>query len=158
VRAGGDPLEIAATVRLPDRDRAAVRGVALLAVSQQRATTALLGTVGAWFLLIVVLQLRNAGQDPDERLSALTATAAATVLTVLAGGLLAAAGISRAAVVVAAVAVAAAALARAAVTVPGEATVPAIPTMDCSSCAICSSTRTSSTRSRTCRGPGRSRP
>jgi hypothetical protein len=89
---------------------------ALLLASRQHATTALLGALGVWFLLIVVLQLRNAGQDPDERLNALTATAAATVLTVLAGGLLAAAGESRTAVVVTAVAVAAAALARAAVT------------------------------------------
>lgn len=89
----------------------------LLLTAQHRAVTALLATCGVWFLLIVVLQLRNAGQDPDERLAALTATAAATVLTVLAGALPAAAGESRTAVVVAAVAVAAAVLVRAALPV-----------------------------------------
>lgn len=91
--------------------------VVLLLASQERATSALVGTLGVWFVLIIVLQLRNR-QSPDERLSALTATAAAATLAVLAGGLLAAAGVWRTAVVVAAVAVAVAALSRALLTVP----------------------------------------
>jgi hypothetical protein len=91
--------------------------VVLLAVSPQRAPGALLGTLGVWFLLVIVVQLRGPAQNPDKRLTALTVTATATVLAVLAGGFLAAAEVSRTAVVVTGVAVAVAAAARALVTV-----------------------------------------
>jgi hypothetical protein len=88
---------------------------ALLLASEERAGEALAGTLGAWFLLVLLLQLRHRG-SADERLDSLTATAAATLLTVVAAGHLAAVAVSEAAVVATGLGVTAAVLARA---VPG---------------------------------------
>ncbi|MFX4291619.1 hypothetical protein [Streptomyces bohaiensis] len=81
------------------------------------AAAALAGTLGVWFLLVIVVQLRHHGEG-DERLASLTAAAASALLAVVAGGLLAAVTVNRTAVVAVAVAVAVAALSRAALTVP----------------------------------------
>jgi hypothetical protein len=62
--------------------------VAVLAVSGDHGPVALLGTLGVWLLLVLVLQLRHHG-SADERLSSLTATSASTLLTVVAAGYLA---------------------------------------------------------------------
>ncbi|UED84822.1 hypothetical protein [Streptomyces profundus] len=86
--------------------------VTLLTVDGDDAPAALLGVLGVWFLLVVVLQLRHRG-SADERLDSLTATSAATLLTVVATALLAATEVSGEAVAVAAGAVAAATLLRA---------------------------------------------
>ncbi len=83
--------------------------VALLFAPARQAPTAVLGTLGVWIPLILVRQMRHGGGS-DERLSALTATAASTVLTVLAAGYLAEGGHP---VAVGAVAVAAATVVRA---------------------------------------------
>jgi hypothetical protein len=85
---------------------------ALVLAPAGRAPEAVLGVAGAWFLLVLVLQLRHRG-SPDERLDSLTATAAASLLTVLAAGHLAAVDVSEAAVAVTAAGVAAATLFRA---------------------------------------------
>ncbi|BBA99176.1 putative integral membrane protein [Actinacidiphila reveromycinica] len=61
--------------------------IAVLAVSGGHGPVALLGTLGVWLLLVLVLQLRHHG-SADERLSSLTATSASTLLTVVAGGYL----------------------------------------------------------------------
>ncbi|MFJ9200094.1 hypothetical protein [Streptomyces flaveolus] len=74
-----------------------------------RSPAALLGTLGVWVLLSLVLQLRSHA-DPDERMYGLMATVAATALAVVAGGYLAA---DADAVTVGAVAVAVALVARA---------------------------------------------
>ncbi|MFF6876671.1 hypothetical protein ACFY9S_15305 [Streptomyces sp. NPDC012474] len=74
-----------------------------------RSPAAILGTIGVWVLLALVLQLRSHA-DPDERMYGLMATVAASALAIVAGGYLAAAAD---AVTVGAVAVAAAVLARA---------------------------------------------
>lgn len=74
-----------------------------------RSPSAILGTLGVWVLLALVLQLRSHA-DPDERMYGLMATVAASALAIVAGGYLAAAAD---AVTVGAVAVAAAVLARA---------------------------------------------
>ncbi|MFD8224698.1 hypothetical protein ACFV16_11090 [Streptomyces massasporeus] len=74
-----------------------------------RSPSAILGTIGVWVLLALVLQLRSHA-DPDERMYGLMATVAASALAIVAGGYLAAAAD---AVTVGAVAVAAAVLARA---------------------------------------------
>ncbi|MER7189048.1 hypothetical protein [Streptomyces flaveolus] len=74
-----------------------------------RSPAALLGTLGVWVLLSLVLQLRSHA-DPDERMYGLMATVAATALAVVAGGYLAA---DADAVTVGAVAVALALVARA---------------------------------------------
>ncbi|AMW11337.1 hypothetical protein A4E84_18600 [Streptomyces qaidamensis] len=74
-----------------------------------RSPSAILGTLGVWVLLALVLQLRSHA-DPDERMYGLMATVAASALAIVAGGYLAAAAD---AVTVGAVAVAVAALARA---------------------------------------------
>jgi hypothetical protein len=66
---------------------------ALLLAPADRETEALLGVLGAWFLMVVLLQLRHRG-SADERLDSLTATTAATLLTGVAAGHLAAAGLS----------------------------------------------------------------
>ncbi|WP_405727231.1 hypothetical protein [Streptomyces sp. NBC_01537] len=64
---------------------------ALLAMPDgENGPAVLIGTLGVWLLLVLVLQLRHHG-SADERLSSLTATSASTLLTVLAGGFLAAA-------------------------------------------------------------------
>ncbi|MFC8145423.1 hypothetical protein ACFUKV_27315 [Streptomyces paradoxus] len=74
-----------------------------------RSPSAILGALGVWVLLALVLQLRSHA-DPDERMYGLMATVAASALAIVAGGYLAAAAD---AVTVGAVAVAVAVLARA---------------------------------------------
>jgi hypothetical protein len=64
--------------------------VVLLATGGENGPAVLVGTLGVWLLLVLVLQLRHRG-SAEERLSSLTATAASTLVTVLAGGFLAAA-------------------------------------------------------------------
>ncbi|KAF3466172.1 hypothetical protein [Streptomyces sp. Tu 3180] len=86
---------------------ALVADAALLA--SDRSPAALLGTLGVWVLLSLVLQLRSHA-DPDERMYGLMATVAAAALAIVAGGHLAA---DADAVTVGAVAVAAAIVARA---------------------------------------------
>ncbi|MEY9992408.1 hypothetical protein ABIE67_004440 [Streptomyces sp. V4I8] len=81
--------------------------VALLA--SDRAPAAILGTLGVWVLLTLVLQLRSHA-DPDERMYGLMATVASAALSIIAGGYLAA---EADAVSVGAVAVAVAVLVRA---------------------------------------------
>ncbi|MBB5117890.1 hypothetical protein AF335_10250 [Streptomyces eurocidicus] len=81
----------------------------LLATDADQAPTVLIGTLGVWLLLVIVLQLRSHA-GADERLYGLTAAAASTAVTVVAAGHLAAAPD---AVVVGAAGVAVAALARA---------------------------------------------
>ncbi|MFE5830798.1 hypothetical protein ACFQ67_10255 [Streptomyces sp. NPDC056488] len=82
---------------------------ALLVVGRENAAPAILGTLGAWVLLCLVLQLRSHA-DPDERMYGLMATVASAALTVIATGHL---GAAPDAVVVGGVAVAAAVLAKA---------------------------------------------
>ncbi|MFE4860863.1 hypothetical protein [Streptomyces sp. NPDC056670] len=86
-----------------------VADVALLALGREHAPAAILGTLGVWVLLTLVLQLRSHA-DPDERMYGLMATVTSAALAVLAGGHLAA---PPHAVSVGAAAVAVAALARA---------------------------------------------
>ncbi|MEV7275354.1 hypothetical protein [Streptomyces sp. NPDC093111] len=88
--------------------------VALLAAGRENAPAAMLGTLGVWVLLTLVLQLRSHA-DPDERMYGLMATVVSAALAVLATGHL---GAEPDAVVVGGVAVAAAVLARA-VPLPG---------------------------------------
>ncbi|MEW2117400.1 hypothetical protein AB0945_19855 [Streptomyces sp. NPDC005474] len=83
--------------------------VALLAAGRENAPAAILGTLGAWVLLTLVLQLRSHA-DPDTRMSGLMATVASAALAVIAAGYLAA---EPDAVSVGAAAVAVAVLARA---------------------------------------------
>ncbi|MCC3777438.1 hypothetical protein [Streptomyces sp. UNOB3_S3] len=83
--------------------------IGLLATDTAKAPTVLLGTLGVWILLVVVLQLRSHA-SPDERLYGLTAATASTALAVMAGGHLAA---DPDAVVIGGLGVAAAVLARA---------------------------------------------
>ncbi|WP_408990838.1 hypothetical protein [Streptomyces sp. 1268] len=93
-----------------------VADVALLVAGREHGPAALLGTLGVWVLLTVVLQLRShAGSD--ERMYGLTATVVSASLAVLAGGFLAA---DPDAVVVGGAAVAAATLVRA-LPLPGAA-------------------------------------
>lgn len=92
--------------------------VALLAVGRENAPAAILGTLGVWVLLTLVLQLRSHA-DPDERMYGLMATVASAALAVLAAGHL---GAEPDAVVVGGAAVAAAVLARA-VPLPGPVSV-----------------------------------
>ncbi|MEU3171531.1 hypothetical protein [Streptomyces sp. NPDC007000] len=86
---------------------ALVADVALLA--SDRSPTAVLGTLGVWVLLSLVLQLRSHA-DPDERMYGLTATVVAAALAIVASGYLAA---DADAVTVGGIAVAAAVVARA---------------------------------------------
>ncbi|MEV5933978.1 hypothetical protein AB0L56_14865 [Streptomyces sp. NPDC052079] len=86
---------------------ALVADVALLV--SDRSPGAILGTLGVWVLLSLVLQLRSHA-DPDERMYGLMATVAAAALAITAGGYLAA---DADAVTVGAVAVAVAMVARA---------------------------------------------
>ncbi|MFF9487168.1 hypothetical protein [Streptomyces sp. NPDC014676] len=74
-----------------------------------RSPAAILGTLGVWVLLSLVLQLRSHA-DPDERMYGLMATVVAAALAIAAGGYLAA---DASAVTAGAVAVAAGAVARA---------------------------------------------
>ncbi|WP_424889783.1 hypothetical protein [Streptomyces sp. XH2] len=83
--------------------------IGMLATDRTQAPTVVIGTLGVWILLVIVLQLRSHA-SPDERLYGLTAAAASSALAVLAAGHLAA---SSDAVVVGASAVAVTALARA---------------------------------------------
>ncbi|MFG3318753.1 hypothetical protein ACGF3J_11940 [Streptomyces sp. NPDC048171] len=87
---------------------AALAADAAMLVSD-RSPAAILGTLGVWVLLSLVLQLRSHA-DPDERMYGLMATVAAAALAVIAGGFLAA---DADAVTVGAVAVAVAVVARA---------------------------------------------
>jgi hypothetical protein len=83
--------------------------VALLAAGREHAPAAILGTLGVWVLLTLVLQLRSHA-DPDTRMSGLMATVASAALAIVAAGHLAA---DPDAVTVGAAAVAVAILARA---------------------------------------------
>ncbi|MEV4875851.1 hypothetical protein [Streptomyces cyaneofuscatus] len=95
-----------------------VADVALLAAGREHGPAALLGTLGVWVLLTVVLQLRSHATG-EERMSGLMATVVSAALAVLAAGHLAAVPD---AVTVGGVAVAAAVLARA-LPLPGIASV-----------------------------------
>ncbi|MFI1970207.1 hypothetical protein [Streptomyces cinnamoneus] len=86
-----------------------VADAGLLATERTQAPTVLLGTLGVWILLVIVLQLRSHA-SPDERLYGLTAATASAALAVVAAGHLAA---DSDAVVVGALGVAVAVLARA---------------------------------------------
>ncbi|MEU3896457.1 hypothetical protein [Streptomyces sp. NPDC045251] len=87
---------------------AALAADAAMLVSD-RSPAAIIGTLGVWVLLSLVLQLRSHA-DPDERMYGLMATIVAAALAVVAGGYLAA---DADAVTVGAIAVAVAAVARA---------------------------------------------
>ncbi|MGW2224793.1 hypothetical protein [Streptomyces formicae] len=86
-----------------------VADVALLGVGKEHAPAAILGTLGVWVLLVVVLQLRSHA-GADERMYGLMATLASAALAIIATGHLAA---EADAVTVGCVAVAVAVLARA---------------------------------------------
>ncbi|WTL19523.1 hypothetical protein OG329_22550 [Streptomyces sp. NBC_01506] len=88
---------------------ALVADVAVLAVGDEHALAAILGTLGVWVLLTVVVQLRSYA-GADERMQGLMATVAAASLAIIATGNLAAVPD---AVTVGALAVAAATVARA---------------------------------------------
>ncbi|MFC9846057.1 hypothetical protein ACFWFF_21620 [Streptomyces sp. NPDC060223] len=83
--------------------------VALLAAGRENAPAAILGTLGVWVLLTLVLQLRSHA-DADTRMSGLMATVVSAALAIIAAGYLAA---EPDAVSVGAVAVAVAVIARA---------------------------------------------
>ncbi|MBA9046680.1 MULTISPECIES: hypothetical protein [Streptomyces] len=83
--------------------------VAVLAAGRGNAPAAILGTLGVWVLLSLVLQLRSHA-SPDERMYGLMATVASAALAILATGYL---GADPHAVSVGAAAVAVASLARA---------------------------------------------
>ncbi|MFD5192273.1 hypothetical protein ACFWMU_29785 [Streptomyces sp. NPDC058357] len=95
-----------------------VADIALLAAGRENGPAAILGTLGVWVLLTVVLQLRSHA-SADERMQGLMATVASAALSVLAAGHLAAVPD---AVTVGAVAVAVATLVRA-LPLPGPASV-----------------------------------
>ncbi|WP_112466577.1 hypothetical protein, partial [Streptomyces triticisoli] len=63
--------------------------VAVLGAGRENAPAAILGTLGVWVLLSLVLQLRSHA-DPDERMYGLMATVAAAALAIVATGYLAA--------------------------------------------------------------------
>jgi hypothetical protein len=83
--------------------------VALLVAGRENAPAAILGTLGVWVLLTLVLQLRSHA-DADTRMSGLMATVVSAALAIVAAGYL---GAEPDAVTVGAVAVAVAVLARA---------------------------------------------
>ncbi|MFI7403747.1 hypothetical protein ACIBW9_25265 [Streptomyces sp. NPDC049541] len=83
--------------------------VAVLVAGRENAPAAILGTLGVWVLLSLVLQLRSHA-NPDERMYGLMATVASAALSIVAAGYLAA---EPDAVTVGAAAVAVAVLARA---------------------------------------------
>ncbi|WP_405685850.1 hypothetical protein [Streptomyces sp. NBC_00057] len=95
-----------------------VADIALLAAGRENGPAAILGTLGIWVLLTVVLQLRSQA-SADERMQGLMATVASAALSVLAAGHLAAVPD---AVTVGGVAVAVAVLVRA-LPLPGPASV-----------------------------------
>ncbi|MYW12950.1 hypothetical protein GT034_32080, partial [Streptomyces sp. SID2563] len=66
-----------------------VADVALLAAGRENGPAAIIGTLGVWVLLTVVLQLRSRA-GADERMQGLMATVASAALAVLAAGHLAA--------------------------------------------------------------------
>ncbi|MFI1004511.1 hypothetical protein ACIP10_11625 [Streptomyces galbus] len=68
---------------------ALVSDAALLVAGRDNAPAAILGTLGVWVLLCLVLQLRSHA-DPDERMYGLMATVASAALAILATGCLAA--------------------------------------------------------------------
>lgn len=82
---------------------------ALLVAGRENAPAAILGTLGVWVLLSIVLGLRSHA-GPDERLAGLLATVVSSALAVIGAGYL---GAATDAVVIAGIAVAAAVLARA---------------------------------------------
>ncbi|MDQ0812613.1 hypothetical protein QFZ63_004327 [Streptomyces sp. B3I7] len=86
-----------------------VADVAVLAAGREHGPAAILGTLGVWVLLTVVLQLRSHA-DADERMYGLMATVVSAALTIVATGHLAA---DTDAVAVGGVAVAVAIVARA---------------------------------------------
>jgi len=88
---------------------ALVADVALLAAGRDNGPAAILGTLGVWVLLSLVMQLRSHA-DPDTRITSLMATVASAALAIVATGHLAA---DPDAVTVGAAAVAVAILARA---------------------------------------------
>lgn len=88
---------------------AVVADVAVLAVDEPYGPGAIIGTLGAWVLLTLVLQLRSHA-DPDERMYGLMASVASAALAIVCAGYLAA---DSAAVSVGAAAVAVAVFARA---------------------------------------------
>ncbi|MFF8972479.1 hypothetical protein [Streptomyces sp. NPDC014995] len=88
---------------------ALVADVALLVAGRAHAPAAILGSLGVWVLLCLVLQLRSHA-DPDERMYGLMATVASAALAIVATGHL---GADPDAVTVGAAAVAVAVLARA---------------------------------------------
>ncbi|MFF8607993.1 hypothetical protein ACF06X_18850 [Streptomyces sp. NPDC015346] len=90
--------------------------IALLAAGRANAPAAIIGTLGVWVLLTLVLQLRSHA-DPDERMYGLMATVASAALAIVAAGHL---GADPDAVVVGGLAVAATVLARA-LPLPGPA-------------------------------------
>ncbi|MGW7362593.1 hypothetical protein ACWGI8_04005 [Streptomyces sp. NPDC054841] len=92
--------------------------IALLTAGREHAPAAIIGTLGVWVLLTLVLQLRSHA-SPDERMYGLMATVASAALTIVAAGYLAAVPD---AVVIGGTAVAVAALARA-LPLPGAASV-----------------------------------
>ncbi|NNJ03086.1 hypothetical protein HHX38_02855 [Streptomyces sp. PKU-MA01144] len=93
-----------------------VADAVLLGAGREHAAAALVGTLGVWVLLTLVLQLRSRA-SADERMHGLMATIASAALTIVAAGFLAAAP---EAVAAGGAAVAAAALARA-LPLPGAA-------------------------------------
>ncbi|WP_432139442.1 hypothetical protein [Streptomyces sp. bgisy154] len=66
---------------------ALVADAALLAAGRSHAPAAILGTLGVWVLLSLVLQLRSHA-DPDERMYGLMATVASAALAIVATGYL----------------------------------------------------------------------
>ncbi|MGW3290384.1 hypothetical protein ACWDR3_37690 [Streptomyces sp. NPDC001002] len=68
---------------------ALVADVALLAAGRENGPAAILGTLGVWVLLSLVLQLRSHA-DPDERMYGLMAGVASAALAIIATGYLAA--------------------------------------------------------------------
>ncbi|MDH6585620.1 hypothetical protein M2161_004726 [Streptomyces sp. SAI-133] len=88
---------------------ALVADAALLTAGRENGPAAILGTLGVWVLLSLVMQLRSHA-DPDERMYGLMATVASAALAIVATGHLAA---DPDAVTVGAAAVAVAVLARA---------------------------------------------
>ncbi|MEV0092162.1 hypothetical protein [Streptomyces sp. NPDC050738] len=95
-----------------------VADAALLAAGAENGPAAIIGTLGVWVLLTVVVQLRSHA-GADERMQGLMATVASSALAILAAGFLAA---PTEAVTVGAIAVAVAAVARA-LPLPGIASV-----------------------------------
>ncbi|WP_353943819.1 hypothetical protein ABII15_20775 [Streptomyces sp. HUAS MG91] len=86
-----------------------VADIALLAAGREHGPAAILGTLGVWVLLTLVLQLRSHA-SPDERMYGLMATVVSAALAIVAAGHLAA---EPDAVTVGAIAVAVAVVARA---------------------------------------------